>query len=64
MFANGRNVGRVPERITREIAPLLDALGGAAIVNGAGSMTGSIRLRVDLPTAAGLAGFVDARGLA
>ncbi len=57
VVSNGRGVGYVPERIARDMAPLLDALGGAAIVNGAGAAHGSIRLRVDLPTHDALRAF-------
>ena len=61
VFANGRRVGYLPERISRGIAAPLDELGGAAIVNGAGAMGGSIRLRVDVPTHSGLVDFVRAQ---
>jgi hypothetical protein len=60
VFANGRGVGYLPDRIARDLAPRLDELGGAAIVNGAGVMHGSIRLRVDVPTAEALADFARA----
>ncbi|MFK4114777.1 hypothetical protein ACI2K6_09125 [Microbacterium sp. NPDC006705] len=49
-FSNGRGVGYLPESVAAEMHPLLDDLGGAAVVNGAGVRTGSIRLWVDLPT--------------
>ncbi|MGP3535636.1 HIRAN domain-containing protein [Microbacterium sp. RD1] len=57
VFSNGRGVGYLPERVSRDMAPLLDALGGAAIVNGAGTRADSMRLRVDLPTHAALRAF-------
>ncbi|MET3468997.1 hypothetical protein ACLBWJ_09085 [Microbacterium sp. M4A5_1d] len=43
-------MGYLPESVAAEMHPLLDDLGGAAVVNGAGVRTGSIRLWVDLPT--------------
>ncbi len=60
VYSHGRGVGYVPPRIAATMAPLLDRLGGAAIVNGAGSKTGSIRLWVDLPRGDALREFVDA----
>lgn len=59
VFSNGRDVGYLPPRVAATVAPLLDTLGGAAVVNGAGPATDSIRLRVDLPTDAALADFTD-----
>jgi len=50
VFSNGRRVGYLPERIARTMAPLIEELGGAVVVNGAGASGGSIRLRVDVPT--------------
>ncbi|MFJ6653953.1 HIRAN domain-containing protein [Microbacterium sp. NPDC091313] len=60
VFANGRSVGHLPPRITASVAPLLDELGGAAVVNVAGAMSGSIRLRVDVPTVDALVDYVRA----
>lgn len=60
VFANGRSVGHLPARITRSVTPLLDELGGAAVVNGAGTLRGSIRLRVDVPTVDALTDYVRA----
>jgi hypothetical protein len=61
VYSNGRDVGYLPARVAAAVAPLLDTLGGAAVVNGAGPATDSIRLRVDLPTDAALSGFVGTR---
>lgn len=63
VYSNGRDVGYLPARVAAAVAPLLDTLGGAAVVNGAGPATDSIRLRVDLPTDAALSGFVGTRGV-
>jgi hypothetical protein len=41
------------------MGPLLDQLGGAAIVNGAGPQAGSIRLRIDLPTPDAVGKFIQ-----
>lgn len=60
VYANGRSVGHLPAHVAVGLAPLLDRLGGAAIVNGAGVRHGSIRLQVDVPTSEALAQFVDA----
>ncbi|TQK18782.1 hypothetical protein FBY40_1271 [Microbacterium sp. SLBN-154] len=61
VFSNGRDVGYLPSRVAATVAPHLDTLGGAAVVNGAGPATDSIRLRVDLPTDAALADFTETR---
>ncbi|MEZ3161749.1 HIRAN domain-containing protein [Microbacterium sp. BWT-B31] len=61
VFSNGRTVGYLPDRIATDLAPLLDSLGGAAVVNGAGTLLGSMRLRVDVPTDEALREFVGAR---
>jgi GAF domain-containing protein len=65
--SNGRSVGHLPAAAADAMGPLLDQLGGAAIVNGTGPKTGSIRLRVDLPTTAGVSEviqtFADPLGL-
>lgn len=61
VFASGRRVGYLPDRVARGMAAQLDELGGAAIVNGAGVLQGSMRLRVDVPTNSELAEFVRAR---
>lgn len=58
VFSNGRDVGYLPSRVAATVAPHLDTLGGAALVNGAGPATDSIRLRVDLPTDAAMAEFI------
>ena len=57
VYANGRVIGYLPDRIATAIAPLLDSLGGAAVVNGSGVKRGSIRLRVDVPTQEALVDF-------
>ena len=44
------------------MAPLLDRIGGAAVVNGAGTRQGSIRLWVDLPTEQALVDHLRATG--
>ncbi|NYF15642.1 hypothetical protein HDC37_000454 [Microbacterium sp. AK009] len=61
VISNGRDVGYLPSRVAATVAPHLDTLGGAAVVNGAGPATDSIRLRVDLPTEAALADFAESR---
>ncbi|TQM27990.1 hypothetical protein FB391_2031 [Microbacterium kyungheense] len=58
VFSNGRDVGYLPTDVAEEVRPFLDRIGGAAIVNGAGVKSGSIRLWVDLPTRSALHGFV------
>lgn len=55
--SNGRGVGSLPADTAQSVAPLLRSMGGAAIINGAGSRPGSIRLWVDLPTDASFAEF-------
>lgn len=60
VFSNGRGVGYLPTDAAEEMRPFLDRIGGAAIVNGVGVKTGSIRLWVDLPTRSALHGFVGA----
>lgn len=55
--SNGRGVGSLPPEAAVSVAPLLHRIGGAAIINGAGSRPGSIRLWVDLPTSAALGEF-------
>lgn len=55
--SHGRGVGSLPPEAAASIAPLLRRIGGAAIINGAGSLPGSIRLWVDLPTSAALGEF-------
>lgn len=59
VVSNGRTVGYLPDATATGLGPLLDELGGAAIVNGAGSRVGSIRLWVDLPDAAVLRTHVE-----
>lgn len=58
VYSNGRGVGYLPALIADEIRPFLAQIGGAAIVNGAGTRNGSIRLWVDLPTLSALREFV------
>ncbi|WP_235557484.1 MULTISPECIES: hypothetical protein [Microbacterium] len=60
VFANGRGVGYLPSRAAEEVRPFLEQIGGAAIVNGAGVRTGSIRLWVDLPLSSALSEFIGA----
>jgi multidrug efflux pump subunit AcrB len=60
VFSNGRGVGYLPTDVAEEMRPFLDQIGGAAIVNGAGAKSGSIRLWVDLPTRSALDEFVRA----
>jgi hypothetical protein len=45
--------------VARDAGPLIDRLGGAAIVNGAGTKDGGIRLWVDLPELDELRQFVE-----
>ena len=61
VYSNGRNVGYLGDDDASALAPSLDLLGGAAIVNGAGSRRGSIRLSVDVPVDAALRTFVRHR---
>lgn len=57
--SNGRGVGYLPDAEVEETGPLIDRLGGAAIVNGAGARDGGIRLWVDLPRSDELRQYVD-----
>jgi len=50
VYSNGRGVGFLPETLGARVLGPLKAIGGAAIVNGAGPTASSIRLRVDVPT--------------
>ncbi|MDD7961836.1 hypothetical protein [Microbacterium thalli] len=59
VYARGRVVGQVSDVRARDLAPLLDRIGGAALVSGTGTAPGSIRLWVDLPTPSALAAFID-----
>jgi hypothetical protein len=59
--SNGRGVGHLPARESGVMGPLLDQLGGAAVVNGAGSRPGSIRLWVDLPAPDAVGELIQAR---
>ncbi len=61
VFSNGRGVGYLPVPAAQEMQPLLDRIGGSAIVNGAGMKTGSIRLWVDLPTPRSIRAFLPTR---
>lgn len=63
VYAEGRGIGYVPVEPARRLAPLLDRLGGAAVVNGLGTASGSIRLLIDLPDEAALRRFVETRPL-
>lgn len=58
VYAQGRGIGYVSTVRAERMAPLLDRLGGAALVNGVGADTDSIRLWVDLPDEDALRGFV------
>ncbi|WP_405372336.1 MULTISPECIES: HIRAN domain-containing protein [unclassified Microbacterium] len=57
VYSNGRSVGYLSPAAAEPLAPYLDQLGGAAVVNGAGSERGSITLRVDVPTVDALRGY-------
>lgn len=57
--SNGRGVGYLPADAAREAGPLIDRLGGAAVVNGAGTKGGSMRLWIDLPELDELRQFVE-----
>lgn len=57
VYSHGRGVGFLPPATARRISDHLLALGGAAVVNGAGPAPGSLRLRVDVPTPTSLARF-------
>lgn len=59
VFAEGRNIGYVPTHRADALAPLLDELGGAALVNGVGPNARSTRLWMELPTDDSLASFVS-----
>ncbi|GAA1857296.1 hypothetical protein ACFQZV_02720 [Microbacterium koreense] len=56
--SNGRGVGHLPGDIADAMWPLLDRLGGAAVVNGTGPKKGSIRLRIDLPLPESISTFI------
>jgi hypothetical protein len=58
VYAEGRSIGYVSTVRAERMAPLLDRLGGAALVNGVGAETDSIRLWVDLPEEDALQRFV------
>lgn len=60
VYANGRGVGYLSTGTSARLAPLLDAIGGAAVVNGVGAARGSIRLRVDVPTIEALTRYAAA----
>lgn len=57
--SNGRGVGHLPAAAASVMRPLLDQLGGSAVVNGAGPKPGSIRLRIDLPTTDAVDEFIQ-----
>ncbi len=58
VYARGRAVGYLSAGRAQAIAPLLDRLGGAALINGVGSESGSSRLWVELPVVEALEEFV------
>ncbi|MCT9818937.1 hypothetical protein N3K63_01410 [Microbacterium sp. W1N] len=58
VFAQGRNIGYVAAARAAALAPLLDELGGAALVNGVGASPRSTRLWMDLPTDDALSRYV------
>ncbi len=58
VYARGRGVGYVSPARAAVIAPLLDRIGGAAVVNGIGTDTESSRLWVELPAPDALDDFV------
>lgn len=60
VYANGRSVGHLPGPLAETLAPALDSLGGAAVVNGAGSRHGSLRLWVDVPEPQALGEYAQA----
>lgn len=60
--SNGRGVGYLPAGAAASIAPLLDQIGGAAIVNGAGSRSRSSRLWVDMPVAEAIGEYIRTAG--
>ncbi len=59
VYARGRNVGFLPRPHADRIAPFLDRVGGAAIVDGLGALDESSRLWIDLPTAQSLDRFTS-----
>ncbi len=60
VYANGRGVGFLSAATSARLAPLLDTIGGAAVVNGLGAGRGSLRLRVDVPTNEALTAYMRA----
>lgn len=63
VYARGRVVGEVSDVRARDLAPLLDRIGGAGLVSGTGTQPGSIRLWVELPTPAALEGYIAGRAV-
>ncbi len=61
VFSHGRGVGFLPRDVTAHVGPLLEAVGGAAVVNGIGARRGSIRLRVEVPAHDALVEYALAR---
>lgn len=59
-MSNGRGVGHLPAAAAEAMAPLLDQLGGSAVVNGAGPRPGSLRLWIDLPAPEEVSAFIRA----
>lgn len=57
--SNGRGVGYLPDDMAGAMIPLLNQLGGAAVVNGTGSKAGSLRLWVDLPVPDAVDDFIQ-----
>lgn len=60
VYSKGRGVGYLPRAVSATIAPLLAAVGGAAVVNGIGATPRSIRLRVEVPTDEAWTRFAEA----
>lgn len=59
VFADGRGVGFIPSARAAVLSPLLEELGGAAVVNGLGSSGDSVRLWLELPTESALRDYVS-----
>lgn len=57
--SNGRGVGHLPADEAGVMGPLLDQLGGAAVVNGAGPRPGGIRLWIDFPAPDAVGEFIQ-----
>lgn len=61
VFSNGRLLGRLSGEVSSALAPSLEQVGGAAVVNGSGTKAGGIRLWVDVPTSRAFSEFAEAR---